>query len=585
MAAWLTKIDSFFSRWAVTLRIMLGAVAFGLALWGWHVQHPPHLAVTSQMWVDDVFRTLQLLTFQFPRPLDQNVPLQLNVARFLLPTLALFETYRLLLASLRSTARLATLGFRRGHIIIVPGGVQVAQSIILQVAQLRPRTVAIVADPAARGMAMLARAPIAVVPGEPLLGEMWDHVHLGRAAMIFIARGSDLQNLGVATVVAGLLRGRKLAQQPLLVVAVEDDVLGLEVDSALDLATRESGLRYRRLSLADEAARALFMAPLLTASRPERWAPLHVVIAGWGPGARAVLRHALTLGQDAPDPPRITVLASPADLIGEALLGAGTIPPFVAHVSCMAVVWEDGISARTLAWLAEPLGSPSLVAVCLPDEAGLNVGLMLAREAVRLGWNAPVIAVHQQQMNGFLDLLAGAAALPGHAWLRAFGAMLPQDTLARLHDEREDLLPRAVHGQYLAEGTGAAQAMEAWDALPEHYRHANRAAADHIAVKLAVIGAQVVAGEGDGFSFSAAECALLARIEHRRWCGERLMRGWRTGPRDDAARRHPDLVPWEALSPATQAMVAASVLAIPGILRLAKSRAVRNEPLMIADQL
>ena len=42
----------------------------------------------------------------------------------------------------------------------------------------------------------------------------------------------------------------------------------------------------------------------------------------------------------------------------------------------------------------------------------------------------------------------------------------------------------------------------------------------------------------------------LARIEHRRWIAERIEHGWRHGAqRDDAARRHPALCPYDALPP------------------------------------
>jgi len=41
----------------------------------------------------------------------------------------------------------------------------------------------------------------------------------------------------------------------------------------------------------------------------------------------------------------------------------------------------------------------------------------------------------------------------------------------------------------------------------------------------------------------------LARHVHDVWAAERLRQGWTWGPhRDDAARRHPGLVPYEALS-------------------------------------
>ena len=50
------------------------------------------------------------------------------------------------------------------------------------------------------------------------------------------------------------------------------------------------------------------------------------------------------------------------------------------------------------------------------------------------------------------------------------------------------------------------------------------------------------------FELSEGEVERLARHEHDRWVAERTGQGWRLGDRDDDAKRHPDLIPWERLS-------------------------------------
>src|SRR5437588_654112 len=52
----------------------------------------------------------------------------------------------------------------------------------------------------------------------------------------------------------------------------------------------------------------------------------------------------------------------------------------------------------------------------------------------------------------------------------------------------------------------------------------------------------------DGAGFADADIEQLARMEHDRWMRDKIRDGWRYGPkRDDAARIHPLLVPWEEL--------------------------------------
>lgn len=44
---------------------------------------------------------------------------------------------------------------------------------------------------------------------------------------------------------------------------------------------------------------------------------------------------------------------------------------------------------------------------------------------------------------------------------------------------------------------------------------------------------------------------MIARANHDKWAAERIAQGWRYGEqRDDGKKLHPDLIPYEQLSPA-----------------------------------
>jgi hypothetical protein len=58
-------------------------------------------------------------------------------------------------------------------------------------------------------------------------------------------------------------------------------------------------------------------------------------------------------------------------------------------------------------------------------------------------------------------------------------------------------------------------------------------------------------------------------MEHRRWSAERLLRGWRLGPRNNDRRLHPDLIPFEDLDDAGREKDRAVVRTIPEVLALA----------------
>ncbi|WP_199421586.1 RyR domain-containing protein [Actinotalea solisilvae] len=104
--------------------------------------------------------------------------------------------------------------------------------------------------------------------------------------------------------------------------------------------------------------------------------------------------------------------------------------------------------------------------------------------------------------------------------------------------------------------TGSPWRRTAYADLPEEIKAANReqvlAAVDH----LRSLGLRVEATgtpHDPVIELTAEEVDAAARAEHERWVAAKTAAGYRHGrPRDDGARVHPDLEPWEALDEATR---------------------------------
>lgn len=58
-----SAMASAIARWKSLIRFVLGAVAVGLGFWGWTIKTPP---LGWEDWFNNAFRTLQLVTLQFP---------------------------------------------------------------------------------------------------------------------------------------------------------------------------------------------------------------------------------------------------------------------------------------------------------------------------------------------------------------------------------------------------------------------------------------------------------------------------------------------------------------------------------------
>jgi CRP-like cAMP-binding protein len=92
----------------------------------------------------------------------------------------------------------------------------------------------------------------------------------------------------------------------------------------------------------------------------------------------------------------------------------------------------------------------------------------------------------------------------------------------------------------------------AYENLPEEIKEQNRDLIQDIPNKLAAAGYVLSPAQGAGPppGFSDEEVELLAEQEHERWVLLKLAQGWSFAEkRDDAGRRHPDIVPWRDLGP------------------------------------
>lgn len=120
-----------------------------------------------------------------------------------------------------------------------------------------------------------------------------------------------------------------------------------------------------------------------------------------------------------------------------------------------------------------------------------------------------------------------------------------------------DQAARQMHGIYRR---GVGNQAPAWEELSDFLRRSNLAAADHLLTKARVLL------EEDGLNALTADVCRGAyrryletreargdcyrETEHRRWARFYILNGWQYGPvRDNVRRRHPDLRPFEQLSP------------------------------------
>jgi len=184
---------------------------------------------------------------------------------------------------------------------------------------------------------------------------------------------------------------------------------------------------------------------------------------------------------------------------------------------------------------------------------------------VRMNEDSGLVAFLKETMN------------PDFENLKAFGLLEHTCRVNLLEDGFHDTLARAIHDDYMDreryKGNTPEQSpnMVAWSELPDEIKESNRRQADHIGIKLASIGCSMEPWREYGrqnFLFAAGEIDKMARVEHQRWCEDKLWAGWKYAEiRDDSRKLHPDLIGWDdGLSDEAKDKDIASVKLIPHLL-------------------
>ena len=535
------------------MQAVAGAIALGLGFWGWSLQHP---AAGWDGVLNNVFRTLQLITLQFPTTFDGKLPWQLQIARLAVPVVAVLATLHVLIGAVTRPVRLALLPFARGHVLVC--GAEALTDRALETLARGQRQIVVVApaiDPFRRQT--LEGWGLTVVEGDPRQPATFAALNLRQASAVFLTGEDEVANLNLAMLAMETKKAEQAKEaanrrsqenspkdRPTLELAVlvDSEDLARELDAALDGMARAARVHYHRLCPDREGLR-LELARLAPVFRkPELDRRSHVLVIGLRGHWQQVLAALILACQDHPDMlPLLTLVLDQNE--AEALAAWRIARPDLPLVAELTMLPRGAGLLPEAALGALP---PADLAVVLrPDAEALATALALRRP--ELGIEAPVL-VRQSREDLLLSRIHAASSEGRLHNLIPFGGLIRHETIARVLDRAGEEHAMALHASYqsaMAElPPGSPQFIAAWDALPESARDANRAAVDHARILLAAAGWR----SDEGAALDEARLERLARIEHRRWMADRIDRGWCYGAqRDNDRRLHPSLRPYDQL--------------------------------------
>ena len=502
-------------------------------------------------------------------------PVPPEIARWALPALAVWAGLWLAWMAVRNPLRAWWIALKGDHLVIA-GDEGLAARVAANARAARLRVILWVSKASERWVRRAADHGAPHV-SQRRAGRGLARLGLARARGVLLAGADDSENLRLARAAADAANRVRASGDPLEVIARVDDLdLHARLKAERAAEAHHEGARLRFVSVPDITARAFFADQSLDrftrVGQPKRL----VFLLNVSPVLeRLALR--MIVGAHFRDGvrPALVALDPQAARKREAFLARN---PGAEGLAPMA--FEDAPVDRAaeveaaLASAIERHGRPTLILVDPGDAArALQIGAAASAYFGRRDEPCPPVHVH----------MPGDPPASRDCGLFAFGGLDRLATPERLLQEKNDLLARSVHEFYLegqldkGEQIGARSSMYEWSDLPEAVRDANRLVADCYGLKLRDIGARLVVGEAEGLSVEGEELEQLARDEHERWMAALRAEGWTYGQtRDDAAKRHPLIVAYEALTEETKALDREQIRIMARLVRQVGLSAVRD---------
>lgn len=577
-------------QWPILVGLWFAMMVLGyLGFWLYYRTYPlegPHTAG------DLVYYTMQLVPM-ISGALPHPVPLELEIARHLLPIIEGYAGIVVVITALSGGAAALRVVGIRDHVVICGLGRKGAL-LAHRFRELGSHVVVVERETEGALLAQCRDEGFIVVTGDATQPDVLRRARVGAAAQVIGVCGDDGANAAIVATVYGLVAGRR--RTPILCAVHVVDPHLCELLREQELSPAFFGtVRLELFNVYALGAREMLAEhPPAPAAEPFAAHPLVVGLGqlgrsliiqlalDWQPLYRATGRRL-----------RVSVLGRDAERRGRALqrryprleqiceLVPYAVDVRAADFQCVACIRDaHGRSDVTVAY------------VCLEDETlSLATALTLAHDlhgtgvpiVVRVAERAGLVTLAQAQYGSEEE--CDTEAKPLYAFPLLERTCTPAIVLGGAHET----LARAIHKEYVQRQIERGETVEtnpslvSWDALPDRLQEANRAQADHIAVKLATLGYELeplTDWDADQFSFTADEVEELAELEHDRWVADYIGAGWRyaSGEKDARAKTHPSLAPWGELPEAVRDKDRDVVLLLPVFLAQAGFQIVPRRP-------
>ncbi len=549
----------------IVVATALWVIAFILGFWGYYLLDANKVNDYS----DYVYEALQLFGLKGEWELGEKLPWQHEVARFLAPFLTIFTVIFAFVTKLKSRIKNAWAStFYTKHIVVLGLGTKgsiIAQSFLAD----GYKVIAIEIDERNDSIVLCRRQGGCVFVGSALSPHLLKKMRLAKAEAFFAVCDTAAQNIEINLLIRNLNIPTNKDNPLIQYIHTSDSILSERLERSERLrATNKFDLRF--FNIFENSARMLFnkyppefYADVFDAEKP------HLVVFGFSELGQNIVLEAVTrchyINQKQL---KITVVDSNLAQLKKQFFSRYSHVNKACDLDFIEIEPSAVLPFETLLNSFTRSDLVTGYIVCeLNAEIALSNSLYLHEESHKEKCRNAPIFVYMSSASGLMGLLesnVGRREIPDN--LFAFGLLREVLSAENLIDEKLDEIPHLVHESYLKERRqeskpenqiGTKPADHEWKALSSYYKGENRKAGDHLVTKLRALRAQLVTLKvevdvnvnSDKLAIAPDIIDILAQVEHRRWMACHYLEGWQyASTRNDAARTHPDLVPWNKLS-------------------------------------
>ena len=601
---------SFLMRHADKL-IGLGLVAsFALGCSGYYEYLPEHS--DDWNWTDVVYNTLQLFILEVAR--DTESPEKWNwmihVARFTAPGFVTWSAFQIFLVNIKSWRHSQRRSALKDHCVVIGTG---RTADLLERNLLDNHTMVVRLRPPVANLSteVDGESHLFSVCGELTNPDVLKMARLQWAKKVIVASGDDNENVMIAEAIQSWLEGRGL---------VRDIACHMEMSPGPSSPLhREEVANHLRIKGKRKLTPSLFQPQRIAARELVRvyaphhvrcpgtpgsmeGPPIHALVVGFEPFGKEVVKQLIRVCHYLDRKSvRITIVAENARRAFKrfekevpALSLVADVVMHPADPSAMTSEAWDELQGRgeeqarefDIAYITtSDTGDAYTVAMDAMDGLGTLAKMKLHPES---GSDL------QQTKPEKVIVCSSTKLLCKSDKVERFDPEKETWTADHLLKDDLDLLSKRIHERYYEKNCdemdpGRRQGLKHWDDLPEHDRDANRDQADHIAVKLLLLGlserellnhvpeltqireaesarlapAEALSNAGKRLALARAfdelsrkyclpDIEALAEVEHRRWMASKALAGYAKGKNNKQQRLHQDMVPYGELDSATK---------------------------------